>query len=91
MSGVDFDGTSIRKGAPDTMIEFLQNEGGSVPPDLIDMVDRIARGGGTPLVVTRNDLRPGCDPPQGYRQRRAERALCPDAQDGHQDGHDHRR
>ena len=54
MSGVDFDGTSIRKGAPDTMVDYIVSCGGSVPPDLIDKVDSIARSGGTPLVVTRN-------------------------------------
>jgi potassium-transporting ATPase ATP-binding subunit len=55
MSGVDFDGTSIRKGAPDAMIEYLQNAGGLVPTDLRQAVDSIARNGGTPLVVARND------------------------------------
>jgi len=39
MSGVDFDGTHIRKGAPDTMLEFLQAGGGSVPADLQAVVD----------------------------------------------------
>src|SRR5512135_1319135 len=51
MSGVDFDGTSIRKGAPDTMMELVQSSGIKAPADLKPMVDRIARGGGTPLVV----------------------------------------
>ena len=55
MSGVDFDGTSIRKGAPDTMISLLKSNGNNVPPDLQTTVDRIARAGGTPLVVTRNN------------------------------------
>ncbi len=55
MSGVDFDGTSIRKGAPDAMIEYLQNAGGIVPPDMRQAVDSIARNGGTPLVVAQND------------------------------------
>jgi potassium-transporting ATPase ATP-binding subunit len=55
MSGVDFDGTHIRKGAPDAMIEYIQNAGGLIPPDLRTAVDSIARNGGTPLVVARND------------------------------------
>ncbi len=55
MSGVDFDGTSIRKGAPDTMMTLIQSNGRPVPPDLQAMVDKIARAGGTPLVVTRNN------------------------------------
>ncbi len=54
MSGVDFDGTSIRKGAPDTMMALVQSNGQAVPPDLQTSVDSIARSGGTPLVVARN-------------------------------------
>ena len=55
MSGVDFNGTSIRKGAPDTMIEIIQNAQGGILPELRQVVENIARSGGTPLVVTRND------------------------------------
>jgi K+-transporting ATPase ATPase B chain len=55
MSGVDFDGQVIRKGAPDAIIEHIQALGGSVPADLGSVVERIARSGGTPLVVSRND------------------------------------
>ena len=54
MSGVDFDGTSIRKGAPDTMLALVQSSGHPAPSDLKDQVEAIARGGGTPLVVVRN-------------------------------------
>jgi K+-transporting ATPase ATPase B chain len=54
MSGVDFDGTSIRKGAPDSMYTLLKENGRPVPEDLKMTVERIARGGGTPLVVVRN-------------------------------------
>ena len=54
MSGVDFDGTSIRKGAPDTMIALVQSSNHALPSDLQPTVDKIARAGGTPLVVTRN-------------------------------------
>jgi len=55
MSGVSFDHTVIYKGAPDTMIRRLQQQGSPVPAELNQAVDGIARGGGTPLVVTRND------------------------------------
>jgi potassium-transporting ATPase ATP-binding subunit len=55
MSGVDFDGVSIRKGAPDAMIEYIQNLGGVFPANLRQAVDTIARSGGTPLVVARNE------------------------------------
>ena len=54
MSGVDFDGTSIRKGAPESMYTLLQENGNPIPEDLKLTVERIARGGGTPLVVVRN-------------------------------------
>jgi len=51
MSGVDLDHRSIRKGAADSVAEFVRGNGGSVAPELTEMVDRIARSGGTPLVV----------------------------------------
>ena len=54
ISGVDLNGTSIRKGAPDTMTALIQNAGNVIPPELRTSVDAIARTGGTPLVVTRN-------------------------------------
>jgi K+-transporting ATPase ATPase B chain len=54
MSGVDLDGLVIRKGAPDAIIEHVRALGGSIPADLGTVVDRIARSGGTPLVVSRN-------------------------------------
>ena len=54
MSGVDIDGISIRKGAPDTMLALVQSTGQQAPADLQPAVDRIARVGGTPLVVARN-------------------------------------
>jgi K+-transporting ATPase ATPase B chain len=54
MSGVDFDGTSIRKGAPDSMYDLIQQNGKLIPEDLKTTVERIARTGGTPLVVVRN-------------------------------------
>jgi K+-transporting ATPase ATPase B chain len=54
MSGVDFDGKSIRKGAPDTIMALIQEKGGKLPADLKPCVDEIARNGGTPLVVASN-------------------------------------
>jgi potassium-transporting ATPase ATP-binding subunit len=54
MSGVDMDGTSIRKGAPDSILELIQSGGKTAPADLQSAVEKIARNGGTPLVVTRN-------------------------------------
>ena len=55
MSGVNFNGTEIRKGAPDTMTQLIQSNGHGIASDLKPTVDTIARAGGTPLVVTRNN------------------------------------
>jgi K+-transporting ATPase ATPase B chain len=54
MSGVDLDGSTIRKGAPDAMIAYIKEQGKPVPTDLERFVTTIARNGGTPLVVARN-------------------------------------
>jgi len=51
MSGVDIEGREIRKGAADAIIKYVTAAGGVVPPELHTIVDRIARAGGTPLVV----------------------------------------
>jgi K+-transporting ATPase ATPase B chain len=55
MSGVDLDGLVVRKGASDAIIEHVRSLGGSIPAELNTLVDRIARSGGTPLVVSRNN------------------------------------
>ncbi len=54
MSGVDLNGLTLRKGAPDTMIAYVEASGHLIPAELQTAVERIARTGGTPLVVTRN-------------------------------------
>jgi K+-transporting ATPase ATPase B chain len=54
MSGVDTNGTSIRKGAADAVAAWVNGRGGAAPDDLEATVDRIARSGGTPLVVARD-------------------------------------
>jgi K+-transporting ATPase ATPase B chain len=54
MSGIDYDGTRLRKGAADAVIAFAEAEGGQVPAELRGAVDRIAREGGTPLAVARD-------------------------------------
>ncbi len=51
MSGVDIDGRRLRKGATEAIANFVQQEGGSVPASFLDISDRIARAGGTPLAV----------------------------------------
>jgi K+-transporting ATPase ATPase B chain len=51
MSGVDLDGRQVRKGAAESIERYVAANGGSSSPDLRAVVDRIARAGGTPLVV----------------------------------------
>jgi K+-transporting ATPase ATPase B chain len=51
MSGVDLNGRQIRKGAADSIEKYVAGNGGGVSPELRPIVDRIARSGGTPLVV----------------------------------------
>jgi potassium-transporting ATPase ATP-binding subunit len=51
MSGVDAQGVRIRKGAADSVRRFVEERGGAFPADLQSTVERIAREGGTPLVV----------------------------------------
>jgi K+-transporting ATPase ATPase B chain len=51
MSGVNLDGREIRKGAADAVIQYIVSNGGAVSADLQQIVDRVARAGGTPLVV----------------------------------------
>jgi K+-transporting ATPase ATPase B chain len=55
MSGVDFDGTQLRKGAGDSIAEWIVAEGGHAPPELRVELDRIGREGGTPLAVARDE------------------------------------
>jgi K+-transporting ATPase ATPase B chain len=51
MSGVDLNGRQVRKGAADAIEKYVAEHGGGVSPELRPIVDRIARSGGTPLVV----------------------------------------
>ena len=55
MSGVDLpDGTKIRKGAPDAVMAWVREQGGVPAAELTAHVERIARAGGTPLLLARN-------------------------------------
>jgi len=54
MSGVDFDGREIRKGAVDSIERYVTQSGVQAPKELREIVERIARQGGTPLVVADN-------------------------------------
>ncbi len=54
MSGVDMDGTEIRKGAPEAISRYVSEKGQVVPPEIKHSVERIANSGGTPLLVALN-------------------------------------
>jgi K+-transporting ATPase ATPase B chain len=54
MSGVDIGERKIRKGAADQAVKFARDNGGTTPPELAGIVERIAKAGGTPLVVVEN-------------------------------------
>jgi K+-transporting ATPase ATPase B chain len=51
MSGVDIGARQVRKGAADAVLHFVESCGGTAPPDLDAIVERVAKTGGTPLVV----------------------------------------
>lgn len=55
MSGIDWEGQRIRKGATDAVISWVHNQGGTVPQELDTIVKRVSMAGGTPLVVARNN------------------------------------
>ena len=55
MSGVNFDGREIRKGAVDAIEKYVASNGdGVAPKELREIVERISKQGGTPLVVADN-------------------------------------
>jgi K+-transporting ATPase ATPase B chain len=54
MSGVDMNGTRLRKGAGDAILKWVGGEGGMAPHELQPELDRIGREGGTPLAVARD-------------------------------------
>ncbi|HEY6790620.1 MAG TPA: potassium-transporting ATPase subunit KdpB [Trebonia sp.] len=51
MSGIDFDGQQVRKGAAESVRRWVTDGGGVIPGYLGPIVDRVATSGGTPLVV----------------------------------------
>ncbi|HTV62899.1 MAG TPA: potassium-transporting ATPase subunit KdpB, partial [Verrucomicrobiae bacterium] len=52
MSGVDFEGKQIRKGAANAIRQFV---GGALPPEIEQLVENISLSGGTPLVVATSE------------------------------------
>ncbi|MFI5020229.1 MAG: potassium-transporting ATPase subunit KdpB [Alphaproteobacteria bacterium] len=58
MSGIDLEGSSIRKGAVDAVVEHVRQISGNprmpVPAELQQITDSISRSGGTPLAVAKD-------------------------------------
>lgn len=55
MSGVDFNGNEIRKGASDAVKNYILENGGDFSKECEEKVKEIATIGGTPLVVAKNN------------------------------------
>ena len=55
-SGINFDSTRIRKGATDAIKNIVLKAGNSFPEELLLQVTTIAENGGTPLVVSENEV-----------------------------------
>ena len=55
MSGIDLNGSVIRKGAADSVKSFIAERGGNAPAELDSIVQHVAEQGGTPLVVSRDN------------------------------------
>ena len=51
MSGVDIEGRSVRKGAADSVKQWVEQQGGIYPVDVEKAVEAASRAGRTPLVV----------------------------------------
>ena len=52
MSGINLaDGRHIRKGAPDSVMQYVTAQGGTVPSGIREQVNAVAKKGATPLLV----------------------------------------
>jgi potassium-transporting ATPase ATP-binding subunit len=54
MSGVDFRGRQIRKGAPDAIARYVAEHGNHIHSEVQNQVEEISNSGGTPLLVAEN-------------------------------------
>lgn len=59
MSGVNHKGVEIRKGAPDAIGRYVRERGGHLSAQMTAEVEHIARSGGTPLMIARNETAVG--------------------------------
>jgi potassium-transporting ATPase ATP-binding subunit len=56
MSGINLDGRAVRKGAASAIRAWVSENGGTVPDQVHEIVDRISAEGGTPLVVAEDTV-----------------------------------
>lgn len=56
MSGINYQGNEIRKGAADAVKAYVTDNGGEYPEECDEIVNHIAGQGGTPLVVVKNNI-----------------------------------
>lgn len=54
MSGINYGGNEIRKGAFDAIEQYVTGKGGNIPDKVRHDVESVATSGGTPLVVARD-------------------------------------
>jgi K+-transporting ATPase ATPase B chain len=54
MSGIDYQGNEIRKGAAEAVKAYVNDNGGFYPEECEKIVEKVAKEGGTPLVVVKN-------------------------------------
>jgi K+-transporting ATPase ATPase B chain len=55
MSGVNLPGRQIRKGAGQSIQRFVEEQGGKMPAQVQEIIERISKEGGTPLAVAENE------------------------------------
>ncbi|SHK98385.1 K+-transporting ATPase ATPase B chain [Anaerocolumna jejuensis DSM 15929] len=55
MSGIDYQGNEIRKGAAEAVKDYVTGKGGKYTEECEKIVKEVAGAGGTPLVVAKND------------------------------------
>ncbi len=55
-SGIDYENTRIRKGATDAIKNLVTRAGNSFPQEVEERVKAISQNGGTPLVVSENEV-----------------------------------
>ena len=71
MSGLDFDGRQIRKGAVEAVRRWVAEQGGQASAELDRVAERIARSGATPLAVADGPAAARRHRAQGHGQGRA--------------------